>query len=349
MRRFLKNPGRLLLLAVCFLLFGTAWTEGRKLFSYECNVEMRYYSGDGVPQSSWEQLVRSELRENPELFAEAAAWNVERGVEVFGEGLPWSQKVVCMTVVGDKGQVLKRQLLTGNFGYKEDTDGCVVSSSTAFALFKSLDVAGQKVRCKGKLWTIRGVVKSDWPLVMTAAGQQEDRTYSNLSFAWPDADQTAKKTRELLFQYGITQEGVLWDGSFFASVCRLLLTVPGWCLLFGLLRFPGVRRHPVFKYALLFIGAAFLIYVGFHFPEDFIPGKWSDFGFWVRKYREISQNAIGILEVEKTVWDVERMFSLAVSGICSAGAGGILLFLLHTGQRSISDKMVDVPVFPQKV
>lgn len=307
-----KTEKRLLFLAAGLFFLTFALTQEREVSQYKSDVQVRYFDGTSVSRQSLEQMEILEQKRNPAHLPSVAAWNTEGNVKVENPDLLFEDRALCIIVKGDKEQVIKYPLLEGGYGYRDDDDACVISKGTAWKLFGSPHVVGERVMCKGKQWVIRGVADSDDSFVILSAGRQKLADYQNLSFSYKEAERIQGKTEELMFRYLVSENGVVIDGSFYYAIVKMIVTFPFWAIF--LMSCPvlaaAMKRKKIPGYRIVMIiltvtGVVILIKWGFCFPQEFIPSKWSDFGFWTEKFEAVRENMNQIAQLPKTFYDVK--------------------------------------------
>jgi hypothetical protein len=331
------EKGRVLL-AAGLLFLGFAFSGEQAVSQYKKDVQIRYFDGTSASGQSIGQMEKTEETRDPEGIPAVAAWNAERNIKVENPDLPFDDRVLCIIVKGDKEQVIKDPLLEGGYGYRDDEEACIISKGTAWKLFGSTHVVGKYVICKGKNWVIRGVADSNDSYVILTAGRLKLMGYQNLSFSYRDRDRIQGKTEELMMRYSVSNDGVMIDGSFYHGAARLAFSFPFWILLFVICRTLAVtgkrKKFPGYRIIMIILAAAgtvILIKWSFCFPQEFIPSKWSDFGFWTEKFQSVKENINQIAQLPKSLIDVRIVRTFYQCIINSAVSG--CFFLANFGCR----------------
>ena len=344
MKHFRYQTAVVLAFAALFWLF--AWVKGQAVRSYENDVQIRYQE-NGIKKEILDSMEEDgktpEDGKVPENagFPGLAAWNVEYHAEAENPSLSRKETVTNIVVKGDKSQVVKEQLAAGSYGYADDEEGCIISSGLAWKLFGSTNVVGQGIKVNGKRYFIRGVTAGTHPMVILSAGLTDPDTYYNLSLSYESRRNTAGKTKALMVQYGFPGNGTVIDGSFFGAAVALAETIPALALLFVLWRWPAywfkadlIRKEIPERYRnIIRIGiqtgmaaaAVFLLVRGIHFPEEFLPTKWSDFDFYVQKYKQVRENFLQIALLPLSEWDVEVKNAFAASTLMAVEAALLIV------------------------
>lgn len=329
------------------VLWGVSLWQGAKLKPYAEDFQIRYHAGV-VSEEVLTAMRDEKAYSGKKRRLEAAAWNVEYGVEVKNPVLDFKQNAVCIIVDGSMSQVVKDRLIAGNYGFADDEDGCIISSKTAWELFGSTDVTGQWIAVKGKSFLVRGVTAGSVPMVMVPAKRLKVKAFSNVSLSSADSQGLAGAAQEVMMRFGFPGEEVRIDGSFFWAAVRLACTLPCWAVFFcACMAFKGGgrgkrreagRKQTLRRASFVALAAgctAVLFWYGVRFPEEFIPSLWSDFSFYTQKISQVNKNLLEIAMLPLSPWDVEVKRAFTASLLCPAGAAVLITI---TGSLLISLK-----------
>lgn len=248
-------------------------------------------------------------------------------------------EVSVMLTAGDTGLITGCRLLAGSFGLS-DPGECMISSAAALALFGSAEGAGLTVLAEGREWYVRGVFKSDQPFILLPAGK--DKLLTNLQFQVSGSGDNRAEAEQACFQYGVTGRAAVIDYGFFAALARLLVWLPFvvfLCILRGKTRkSPAAVKRNVFHYVseLLFWGGILFVFSqAVRFPSEYIPAKWSDFGFWAVKWKEAVE-AVATLCVSSQLKDRLLTGRLAACVLSSAAASVLLYPAVGNGEKTVA-------------
>lgn len=305
--------------AVVLLLISAA--AGSSLSIHSGQVFLHYGEKQGPETDAMEKMVKQEKEEAKREIPRLAGWKMENGVEI--KNLSLGKKVLaeCMTIYGEKDMAAPLALDAGTFGYPENKEGCVVSRGLAMELFGSGQVLGMEILCMGKTYKICGVLKEKKKLVLLPSEKQESLEY--LLFDYGTEGSGKMEAESLLFRYGIDSNSLCGDGALFCAGSGLFLCMAIASFFFcGLCEFKRQYKEldsmdmiPIF----LILFSVLLCFFLFSrrkmaFPQDLIPTRWSDFDFWVKKYKEIGECFSRLIQNLDVYW-VDRIMKKAAVGM----------------------------------
>lgn len=223
---------------------------------------------------------------------------------------------------------------------QEDYTGCIIDRKTALALFGSARAEGGTLTYQGKIYVVRRVV--NWQQqMMVYRPENETDIYTQLYLLPENGESKNVAVREILMSCGLS--GTLSQEGAERSVtlgCLLLLPM---ALGIGLVKTAHDNRRAFTKKqweywlwtALLLLPVAagvFLLWRTVQIPPDWIPGKWSDFGFWAEKWKELKQGFFWYLVMPKSVWQAESVL-VAAKG-CAAAVFSLLLYIFFIKRQT---------------
>lgn len=254
------------------LLWAGAFWAGMVFMTKSPSVGIRFLE-NGPEKNSVESAFEGKTRQ----FT-MAAWDYQSDFLVEAPLAGGSTAMDGILVYGDGREAVFDGLKSGVWKGSFDEDGCMISEGAAYRLFGSVDVVGMKVICRGREWTIRGVVNKKSPWIMLPAKDNDKLPYMELNYV--DAENPVSLAEEFLSLNGLAGKYLLFDWPLLKAAVRVLLCLPGWAFGIVLLcRWKGKHKW-VFAVAAFFIGAM----LTFRLPQDWIPTRWSDFNFWTRKF-----------------------------------------------------------------
>lgn len=351
---------------VCAVIFwGVGLAQWRNLLPFDGQVFADFGEGAGVGARALAQLEEQEReRGENKALPGLAAWSVEREVQVENTGLGRVCSADCMAVYGDRSAAVSRDLAHGSFGLRSDRDTCVISRGLADALFGSEDVVGKSVRCRGKAYTVRGVIRDEERMIVIPAGVeaeggqeaqngagQDILRYLLLDFRSANREMTAggEAARSFLARYNLGTPRYLVDGTVGPAAAGFFLLLPlaavlgRWAWTAGK-RTPGGLPITCLGAAAGLAGSVLLLgAAGTRFPEELLPTRWSDFDFWARRWREMVPALRFAGEPGQTRW------ILLLRGRCAAAASGFagagLALLMASAKRTPDCKrnVIDTP------
>lgn len=262
-----------------------------------------------------------------------AAAHAEAGlITVTAPGTGRDAELYHLLCAGDKSLITGEWLTDGSFGLGGENE-CIISRAAAQKLFGSEHVAGLTVAADNKEWYVRGVIRSDRPVILLPAAPETLLTC--LEFGFSGAADNQREAEQAGYQYGITGHQILIDYGFIGALARLFLWLPFLTVWFGLLLvkkkyLPAGRRGLGFGLMLLFwAGLFFFLFQAIRFPSGYVPAKWSDFAFWWRKWNE-SARILTALFQSAVMKDILLRNRLIACGGFSVGACAALLAAVNS-------------------
>ncbi len=286
---------------ICFIfLWGYGLVQMVSLRSCRGQVFLYYGDGEGITAGQ----ITDEMRQEKEM----TAWSVLPDVEVRNMELGRTAAADCMVVYGAKEMASCRGLVTGTYGYRTDKEGCVISEGLAMELFGSVSVTGMKLWCRDKAYMVRGVTDDRSRVIMVLAENDEILCYMLLDCREDEDGRT--EAENFLYKYGIGSGDALVDGSLLFAAAGFGAVAPLWLVSLWICcavqrKRPG-RREKLWLYGAA--GTVFLAGIGLiwgmelEFPPYLIPTRWSDFGFWSARFREIRSDLERLNEAGRVQW-----------------------------------------------
>lgn len=319
-----------LLLAAGILLSGSLFFAHR-LAQFADTMSVKYQNG-GLTNGQIDKIISEWSDEEGELLY-ITGWDKIDTVCIRDADIGREQKATLLKVYGDMEAVFPGGMLIGTFAGKGDWEGCVISRHTAEELFQSSQVTGCRILLEDRGYTVRGVLDSDEALMMVQ--EERERTFPYLELIYENRLYAASNTKAALAQWGLSEYTSFSEGNLYAGLARFIAGVPiaaalltYLCTLAGRRKREqdGLRRYVrmgLYAAVFLLIIAAFIKY-GIAFSEDYIPGKISDFGFWVDKIKEVRKDYRGMLEYGN--WLKEKAIIKSLNYCFLTSAASIILW-----------------------
>jgi hypothetical protein len=326
-----RNRGILFaaVLIIAALGFCTGRLKEASAFQNEYTCVSIRFKTEGVTIEKLKTALETEKRAGEQEFSAITAWNRNNEEEVKNPDLNRKEKLPVLTIAGDMSMTVPMTLKYGNYVYAEDREGCVMDTVTAFALYGTDHAVGNTLICQNKKYYVRGVVKSENPLLLIQEVNTSIR-YANLEFDCRNREQAQTFAENFLLQNGFPQDYVIIDGYFYGkimySLCNLLLwlflLMTGvWFLLILWKKKQEIEQRNFFIYLILglflLLGYVTILYQltgsPLYFPEKLLPTKFSDFDYWNRQYRllmEQLRQARYLLPNEKDVYLENELIKL---------------------------------------
>lgn len=240
-----------------------------------------------------EMLEKNQLLEEPMEFT---LWEQQEDQTVESPEFSRSALVRGIALWGDS-----RLVLGGNgFLDASDPDGCLIDGDTALSLFGSRNIVGQTVRYGGRELSVRGILDGVSDTIVLEAVQEEkaDTGQENFAFHHVTLSYGGERGKEVLAefrnQFGVS--GTVLPLSGYPGIAKgihgMFFLVVLCSVCFPLLRLARTKAFREERY--LCLAAAFgmifaffwIVRPDFLWPEDWIPGRWSDFSFWEALWKE---------------------------------------------------------------
>lgn len=223
---------------------------------------------------------------------------------------------------GNMSYILPMNFVEGNFVYTKDEKGCVLDTKTAYDLFGTTKALNNSVTWKGKEYIVRGVAKAKDAMMLIEVTDDKYR-FSNLEAMYHEKkdkmiiDNQGQLLKNLLHKNNIAEPVAILDGSLVAlllgNICRLPLWILAFTIIFYFIQNTYQLRKSMFLCLLsgtftIILGMIFIKITkfGVHIPNQFMPTKWSDFEFYVNKYKEIKENMVAARDCTLMPKDILR-------------------------------------------
>ena len=239
-----------------------------------------------------------------------------------------SSKVLVVGLTGDTSLYNWR----GSALNQEDRRGCIIDRETALELFGSADCIGSTVTLGEKQYDICRVVP--WKhRVMLIHPTEKETVYTRVFVRPKKGESLQNAASRFLMSYGLN--GSLVDDKWlFALAFAVLLFFPAELTL-TFFKTARTRKKAAqdnkrvywLWQCVIILGVGILlvvIYRNFGIPNDWLPDKWSNFGFWSEKIEKERENFNLYLMLPKTVPQTERIQQTVKSVL-----GGIFAFVLY--------------------
>lgn len=186
-----------------------------------------------------------------------------------------SAQVQTLAFLGDPNCIAFFPLVSGRLPREGESGVCALDAESAWALFRSTDASGNRIRANGDSLLVVGVLDVERPLLMLPAAQ--DARFDRL------AANSREELEALASALGEEMDPFELSGSEIARValwlCGFPVVLRVACALGALRRRGGWRREAAnLLLWTLFAGA--VLAVLWCVPVRLLPARWSDFGFY---------------------------------------------------------------------
>lgn len=286
------------------MVFLTVWFTG------QCFMDAGYYKEffssvsirdhkTGISKASLIESIEQEravsTKDNSDSLLSLTAWKTEEGAELTNPYLGRKTKALAVTLWGNMKDTIPMSLLSGNYVYQEDYNGCVVDSKTAYKLFGTITAVNNELQYKNNTYIVRGVVKSSVPIFLLQSSKRSE-SFSNLEIKILKNGKGREEMYATAFLAGsgLTDNYTLIDGYFYGNFISSALLMPLWlvficvfiCFLYKCLHSKHFLNKELLPYAVITLLTLFLLILLYiktgnplSFSLKFIPTRWSDFSY----------------------------------------------------------------------
>lgn len=208
---------------------------------------------------------------------------------------------------------------------------CLLSTSLAYELFGTTDVAGLSVIYQEKEYEIAGVIEHKENLFVYEPKEGETATFQRVVTKVKEDESMRVLEETLQMKFG---SGKVLDYTWLKMILDLyLLMIPVLLSIFLLRTIWTYQKESKNKsekciwmilFGIMGVIIGFLILQNIHVPLDMIPERWSDFEFWADCVDYQRENLERLIQMRKTVFDMRGV--TAVRQIVCYNTVAILLF-----------------------
>lgn len=312
-RRMKKKPFIILLSLAALIIWGSGIYYGQYINEHYQSVSIQMKE-DTVSEQKLMTALKYEEVKNSINIPHISAWNRLEEQTTTNKELGISYKTQLIEVYGDIRQVYPMKLTKGNLLTPEDYEGCMVDQEVAYKLFGTVDPVGNTITYKNKQYYIRGIIKSPESVFFIRINDKK-HTYNNIELVYEDKENGQELANAFMTQNNLAGSYTVIDGSFYAGILDRLYKVPAWFLgfymLYQILKVIWKRRTLPLQVFVLLLGflsvwmvLKWLLEFQIYIPERFIPTKWSDFSFWIEKYKEFRKHIEQMEYLTPTIKDI---------------------------------------------
>ena len=194
--------------------------------------------------------------------------------------------------------------------YGEDEESCLLSEDMAYKLFGSKDVMGEEILYRGRILTVRGILRGMEGTAAVQAVREGDSVLDTIAYeANTEVQSSENPVQAFLLRHAI--QGKVLERKYFAACAKLLI----FCLpvviflrmagqITGIMRAQRGRRiQTAALWAVMILMTVLFFMLFWKSPgltRDVVPTKWSDFTFWKHMTQQIQDNFKLLLQTKKT-------------------------------------------------
>lgn len=215
-----------------------------------------------------------------------------------------------------------------------DYEGCIIDRNTAVALFGSAKAEGGSLEYQDRTYVVRKVANWQQPILVYRPEQKEN-VYTTMYVKPKAGESKGNAAKKALMSCGLS--GTVSGESVSRPILLLFLLLLPAVIGVRLIKAAFFSRKGLSKsqpeywlwtaFVLLpLLAGAFLLVKYVRISPDWIPGKWSDFSFWAKKWTELKNGFFWYLLMPKAIWQAEGIL-MAVKGSTAAVFSLIAYFL----------------------
>lgn len=311
--RMRKKLFIILLSLAALIIWGSGIYYGQYIKEHYQSVSIRM-KGDTVSEQEFIAALEYEEVKNSTQIPHISAWNCLEKQVIENKELALSYKTQLIEVYGDIKQVYPMRLTKGSLLTSEDYEGCMIDQEVAYKLFGTVDSVGNVITYKDKQYYIRGIIESPDPVFFIQINDIK-HTYSDLELVYEDKENGQEMANDFMVQNNLSGSYTILDSCFYAGILDRLYKVPAWFLgfymMYQILRVMWKRRNLPLQVFVLLLGVIsvwmvlkWLFEFQIYIPERLIPTKWSDFSFWIEKYKEFRKQIEQMAYLTPTIKDI---------------------------------------------
>lgn len=200
---------------------------------------------------------------------------------------------------------------------KKSTECCLISSELSVRLFGSSDTVGLYVSYQEELLEIIGIVKNQSPLLVRQINAEEVTVLDRATIGILNGGNPYQSIKTYQQSYGNWK---LLDYNILSNITSALyLMVPfilGIFLLYTIKKYIDEakqrRRERIIWYFILFITLVIFLWMlakQISLPNDMIPDKWSDFGFWGQYWKKKKEAILLLIKTSKKMPEIQNVIT----------------------------------------
>lgn len=217
-------------------------------------------------------------------------------------------------VYGNYNDVIPIYLIDGSYVSCEDDKSCIIDKKTAYELFGTVYASNNNILIDDKVYTVRGVADINLKFIMYMS-QDEKTEFKNLEFKNYDVERGSELVGDFLVQNNLSDDYVCVENGFYGRLAEKFSYLPGQLLaLFMIFKSSKIflgnlkLKYNAVIYTIIYIFFVYLLLkitkFQLYLPSRIIPTKWSDFEFWINKYKDLKSSVEEITYLMPTVKNV---------------------------------------------
>jgi hypothetical protein len=246
------------------------------------------------------------IKSNTSEYPQITLWNRLMNESIESKLVESKVETNVIEAYGDMSLILPMTYIQGNYVYPGDFKGCVLDAKTAYNLFGTVNALNNRVIWKGKEYVVRGVVRAKDTMMLIQISDK-DYLFSNMEALYQKRgnshiiDNQEQSLKDLLTLNGAKEPDAVIDGGILCWKLGIISKLPMWILVIIiivlLIKMTVQNRRSPLR-CIIYVVATIIIslilmkitHFSIHIPSQFIPTKWSDFDFYVDKYKQIQES-----------------------------------------------------------
>ncbi len=327
-------PQKILIL-ITLLVGITVWIisiyHKLNIADYYGSVSVRYDDAiltEQKIQDTLDALISSQEINVPEV----TLWQKTDHVEVKNQYLSTNSKVDIITVAGDMSRVYPERILWGGYIFEEDYTGCVIDRKTAYDLFHTENAVGMPIKYNNKEYVIRGIIDITEYCTMLIQTNDMGVEKNNIQFScmelkFTNNENAVSLAESFVLSHDLGSPSAYINGYMYQKMADRIVLFPAWFFALWIM-YQCIRKVYTFRGSLvLFLISGIFVFLlsillvkmvdlHIYYPVSLIPNKWSNFDFWINKWKIMRESAgerESIMQYYKDI-KLRKSFFYVVSG-----------------------------------
>lgn len=295
---FFKNQLVTALLCICLAV--TLFLSGELSKQYN-HVSVRFIE----PTISTEQYIKwkessIEAQKETETQIETlSVWNPPQSCQLTSEKTGNSCLSEVILCEGNSQNIYPMKFSYGHELFASDDAGCIIDEQTAMELFGSIQAVGLRIRKEEESYQVRGIIHTKKPMVIFH-NKDNTASYQNLEIRLT-GDNSSDTIQQFLTTEGFDAPMGIINGIVIGKLLRSLCVLPIYIYLLIQWYFvlSSFSKWLPALILIVFTGlAVFFLPTPIYIPSDWVPPAWSDFSFFVQKWRNF-QESMSVLTISR--------------------------------------------------
>ncbi len=291
-----------------------------------------------------------------EKIPDFCIWGQKEQVLLTNENLSRSIQADVILFCGSPGLLFEDCRVPG----REDKQGCLIDEETAWRLFGSVQVTGKMITYENSQYIIRKIIPgrkgvAAFPAAGSSISNETDISAAEkqLQTVQPEQNVLNRVTIKKPQEQSVNELKTSWAGCYGVDIqildMELLRGAGGVCVLLVPLtvcvvflsylciqyeKQQGWKGRAVMLCLIMSLAvlALYLFGMWIQIPDEYIPAKWSDFGFWAQLIAQKQEAVRLLIRIPKSVLDYEwgkRFLAAAGFGLAAEALTVLTVVMLN--------------------